>query len=489
MTRRRRLAPTVVGLGLVVVTGIGPAAAAAPARPWDFDGDGRPELAVGAPTATVGGVPGAGTVDIAPGAATGPDPVRGSTLSLATPGVPGTPVQGDGFGAAVASGDLNGDGYADLVVGAPGATVRGRERAGTVRVLYGSATGLSSTSSAPTVLSPGVDGLPAVPDEKGGFGSTLAVADLTGDGIADLAAGLPGDLAVLVFPGSRSGISAGRVQVVHSPQPDPEDDTVLVGFGAHVAAGDTDADGRADLAVTDVAYGEETRAGQVQVFAGTATGVAATPVTVDGQPDGTAGVLALGDLDGNGRADLAFADSGEDTLGGGVSVALATANGFGPATLLSQSTAGVAGIDEDGDDWGQALAVARVDGDRYADLVVGAPGESLGSTADAGAVTVLFGSAAGPTGVRSRSLSQKSRGVPGAAETDDAFGASVTATDLDSDGHADLLVGAPGEDDTNGSLTLLHGSTTGVTTTGALSISARSLHAPGTEARFGFSAG
>jgi hypothetical protein len=37
--------------------------------------------------------------------------------------------------------------------------------------------------------------------------------------------------------------------------------------------------------------------------------------------------------------------------------------------------------------------------DGFADLVVGVPFEDIGSISDAGAVNVLYGSAAGPTGV------------------------------------------------------------------------------------------
>ena len=64
------------------------------------------------------------------------------------------------------------------------------------------------------------------------------------------------------------------------------------------------------------------------------------------------------------------------------------------------------------------------DGDGYADLAVGVPGEDLGSRAskrDAGAVQVLYGSKYGPT-ARDQLWHQDSKGIKGAAERGDNFG-------------------------------------------------------------------
>jgi hypothetical protein len=84
-------------------------------------------------------------------------------------------------------------------------------------------------------------------------------------------------------------------------------------------------------------------------------------------------------------------------------------------------------------------------GDGYEDVLTGAPGATVGGKSGAGVVTVQYG---GPKGVTTsaRVFSQNTSGVPGAAETDDAFGRAVASGDLDGDGYDDAVVGIPGED-------------------------------------------
>lgn len=105
-------------------------------------------------------------------------------------------------------------------------------------------------------------------------------------------------------------------------------------------------------------------------------------------------------------------------------------------------------------------------GDGYRDLVVGAPDATVSGKTGAGAVVVLYGSAAGPGSAKKQLFSQNTAGVEGTAETDDGFGASVSSADLDADGYADLLVGAPYEDvpgdRTRGSVTVLWGGAQGL---------------------------
>ncbi|HEV2871151.1 MAG TPA: integrin alpha, partial [Actinomycetota bacterium] len=89
---------------------------------------------------------------------------------------------------------------------------------------------------------------------------------------------------------------------------------------------------------------------------------------------------------------------------------------------------------------------AQVDfnGDTFADLAVGAPGEGVGGAAGAGAVNVLYGSADGLT-ASSEVFTQGSGGVEGAAEQDDSFGAAVAKGNFNGDEFFDVAVGAPGE--------------------------------------------
>ncbi len=104
--------------------------------------------------------------------------------------------------------------------------------------------------------------------------------------------------------------------------------------------------------------------------------------------------------------------------------------------------------------------------DGYRDVVVSAPGATVGGDVDAGQVVVFWGSADGLTPDRRTPISQASRGVPGGPEKGDGFGIMTTAGDFNGDGITDLAVGTSGEDlsgDNNGGMvTVLWGSDAGL---------------------------
>ena len=67
-------------------------------------------------------------------------------------------------------------------------------------------------------------------------------------------------------------------------------------------------------------------------------------------------------------------------------------------TVISQSSPGVPGASEEGDTWGAVVAAGDFDNDGRADLAVGAPGEDTGQGVDVGAVVVLWGGTGGLSG-------------------------------------------------------------------------------------------
>ncbi|MDG4860018.1 FG-GAP repeat protein, partial [Streptomyces sp. T-3] len=96
-----------------------------------------------------------------------------------------------------------------------------------------------------------------------------------------------------------------------------------------------------------------------------------------------------------------------------------------------------------------STGLSDFNGDGYADLAVGAPDGTVDSRAKAGYVNVVWG---GPKGVGAHGsirITQATAEVPGSPEAGDRFGASVALTDLNGDGIAELLAGAPGEDVTD----------------------------------------
>ncbi len=176
---------------------------------------------------------------------------------------------------------------------------------------------------------------------------------------------------------------------------------------------------------------------------------------------------AAGDFDGDGYDDIAT--GGKYLNGGGVSVLYGDPTCIRFGHSFNQGIGGVPGALEDGDMFGAALAAGDVNGDGYDDLAVGAPGEDIGSTADAGALVVLFGSPSGLTSIGSVLRSQSSAGVPGSSEAGDRFGAALAVGDVTGDGYADIAVGSPGENSNAGAVALLRGSATGLAGAGLVS--------------------
>jgi hypothetical protein len=105
-------------------------------------------------------------------------------------------------------------------------------------------------------------------------------------------------------------------------------------------------------------------------------------------------------------------------------------------------------------------------GDGYADFVTGAPWATVGGHHSAGYVAVVYGGASGVKTARKQVISQNTAGIPGTAETYDAFGTAVATRDLDGDGYTDLVVGSPAEQVGDiagaGSLTVVRGGPKGL---------------------------
>ncbi|MEO3829781.1 FG-GAP and VCBS repeat-containing protein [Actinomadura sp. B10D3] len=167
----------------------------------DVNGDGRADLVAGVESSA------GGEIRVFPGTASGIG--SATVIDQDTDGVPGTEEREDDFGDSVAVGDVNGDGKADIAVGAPEETVGTASHAGAATVLYGGPDGV--TGAGAQQFGQNSAGVPGTAEQNDRFGSQVSLADLDGDGKADLTAGSSGedggDGALVLLDGGASGVT------------------------------------------------------------------------------------------------------------------------------------------------------------------------------------------------------------------------------------------------------------------------------------------
>jgi hypothetical protein len=413
----------------------------------DFNGDGFADLAIGVPgEETPSGVPGAGAVVVIYGSADGltatnPAVPASQFWSQNADGVPSFSQATDNFGAALAAGEFNGDRFSDLAIGVPSK----HGDSGGVIVIYGSSHGLAAASDTRRLPAAFFDlgsvGKGSLADFEE-FGRSLAWGDFNGDGVGDLAIGAPGfstapfvgDLAgavTILFGSTNNGLTTAGHQFW------TEGDVGLGGsvfggvfFAEALAAGDFNGDSNTDLAI--------------------------------GVPDENSGILDINRH--SGRVLVLY---------GAKSVGLKKDG----AQAWSKETPGILGDPVGGEEFGSVLAAGDFNGDGKADLAVGVPNEKVSGHESAGGVSVIYGSASGLTNRSDQHWTQDgihdlNSAFASTSETDDQFGFALAAGDFNDDGKVDLAIGVPGEGITfngstvhSGEVDVLYGSDTGLSAT------------------------
>jgi hypothetical protein len=386
----------------------------------DVDGDGRDDLLVGAVGDDEGGSY-AGAAYLVLG------PVTGTLdLSLADAKLVGEEAS-DYVGAIAGAGDVDRDGHDDVLVGAPGA-YGDRDAAGAAYLVLGPVTGTFDLSLADAKL---------VGDYAGA--GVAGAGDVDGDGHDD----------VLVIPEIYSeaptylvlGPVTGTLDLSLADamlMSEQRDENMTRGSGA----GDVDADGRDDLLLG--AFGDHGNRdpGSAYLVLGPVTGTVDLPSEADAElvgeaPNDLAGVAvsAAGDVDNDGHDDLLVGAIGNDK--GWEYSAGAAYLVLGPVTGrfdLSRAQAEFQG--DISEEVGFAVAAAGdVDANGHDDVLVS---KHYGS--DESAYLAL-----GPvTGTVDLSLAD----VTFVGEGGDDYAYAIAgAGDVDADGRADVLVGAPSNDE------------------------------------------
>jgi hypothetical protein len=372
----------------------------------DRDGDGVPDLVVGASLYGTGG-----TVYLVDGSGLASGALSAHTTVTAE-------ASGDELGASVAGcGDVTGDGRSDVVLGAPS----GGSGAGAVYLWSG-----SKGSGAASTATDEVDGSAG---DALGFALDCG-ADVNDDGKVDVVAGSPGadqaalyDAATLTRFSRLEGGSGAGTSVAFVPDHDGDGiDDVLVG--------DSQA-GKAYLVLGRSGFGNLTlSSGADATFSNEAAG-----------DEAGSAVAGLGDVNGDGYADLAVGAPENDNGGAGAGSAYVIFGQAAPASLgLGSADAALRGADAS-DYAGSALANAGdANGDGYADVLVGAYYDETAG-AGAGAGYLCYGGSA----FSGLTLTAADATFLGESTRDSAAETVGWAGDLDGDGTDELLIGAPSE--------------------------------------------
>jgi hypothetical protein len=357
-------------------------------------------------------------------------------------------------------GDVNGDGKADMLIGAPQYSTS----TGQAYLFYGSSSLTNIGSLGITITGESTNSYTG--------GSVSIGGDVNGDGKADMLIGArqyssyTGRVYLIYGSSSLTNIALGSLTPTQGITITGESTMSFTGHSVSIG-GDVNGDGKADMLIGAYQYYQTSATGRVYLIYGSSslTNIALgslTPtqgITISGEAISSSTGISVsigGDVNGDGKPDILVGASSYGTNTGRIyliygsssltNIALGSLTPTQGITITGEATSSYTGS--------SVCIGGDVNGDGKADMLIGAAAYASST----GRVYLIYGNSS-LSNIALGSLTS-TQGITITAEsTNSAMGHSVSiGGDLNGDGKADMLIGAPQYSTASGRVYLIYGS-------------------------------
>ncbi len=473
----------------------------------DVNGDGMPDILIGAPFADPNNVFGSGQAYVIYGNESLPPVIELTNLNPTNPSLAGITINGidmnDVLGITVSNaGDINNDGIDDIAIGADMADPGGMLTAGEVYVVYGqknfpeiiNVSLLNLENGVPGILINGFNSLGRLGNSIDGGG------DFNNDGVNDLILGtraehpITGELVdhtFIIFGSDQLPETIDLNQYVI----DQNGGVVLYGIGATIAfrtnpvnfIGDINGDGISDILTStpNLEVDSLPNVGGIFIIYGSENLPNEIDLSELNQPGSASGVLITGTQEGN-QSGSSISNAGDvnddgldDILIGATLASPNNANASGQSYLIygSENLPSEFNLPEinninfvngviingaaESDFSGNVNAAGDVNADGFDDIIIGAGGAEPNGNINAGKIYLIHGGANLPDAIELSNLDDIDSVIYHGIDPFDSVSLSTKIGDMNRDGVDDFIISAfeadPDGRDEAGELYVIYG--------------------------------